>query len=171
MKGKGQKRGESAAARRKRRLAAARRAKRKREERSRLRQANDLLRVIASTGRKFFRWRGRVAHFELGKRGHVMFVDHYNGKRMLVRYLGTSWPGFTSGGTMRELVSRLGAYVKRGEKLPSRILGPWPDWICDGDLWGYGADMEKVREAGNPLLAEPREWPPPDPRKKGSKKR
>ena len=29
--------------------------------------------------------------------------------------------------------------------MPASYLGPWPQWMCEGDLWGYGDDMQTVR--------------------------
>jgi hypothetical protein len=31
------------------------------------------------------------------------------------------------------------------------VFGPWPEWICGGDLWGYGAEMDVVRRAAQRL--------------------
>lgn len=47
---------------------------------------------------------------------------------------------------MREVVIKLSNFIRTGE--PQQIsLGPWPDWICKGDPWGYGAEMEDVRSS------------------------
>lgn len=132
----------------------------KREQRRRLRQVNDLLRVIASTGRRFFCHAGRIARLELTDRGVVWFIDHYDGARVYTHYDG-QWKGFTAGGTMRSLIGQLRDYVKTGQKLYPYTFGPWPKWQCGGDLWGYGKAMRKVREAGAPLLRERGPAPPP----------
>ena len=117
----------------------------------RLAQANALLEVIAGCGRQFFRHGDRVARLELDARERVWFVDEYRGDRVFTHYTGR-WRHFNSGGTMRRLVERLRDYVMRAQPLPAGLFGPWPSWMCDGDLWGYGEDMQAVREAARPLL-------------------
>jgi hypothetical protein len=145
----------------------ARRKKRLREEAHRLRIANDLIRMIASTGRRFFRYKRRVGHLEVDAHGRVWFIDHYTNKRVYT-HQHAGWKHFTGGGTLREVVWRLRDYVKRGTLLPNRIFGPWPTYTCGGDLWGYGNDMDAVRQAAAPMLEAEREWPPP-PLKRGKK--
>jgi hypothetical protein len=34
----------------------------------------------------------------------------------------------------------------RGTMMSARVFGPFPGWLSDGDPWGYGEDMERVRE-------------------------
>jgi len=85
-----------------------------------------------------------VSHFEI-IRGHVYLRDEYRGKLIYTHYAG-DWRGFTNGGTMRNLIIHLRDYIRTGA--PQKMnLGPWPEWICDGDLWGYGDDMQTVRQA------------------------
>lgn len=51
---------------------------------------------------------------------------------------------------MRALIEQLRNYIQTGN--PQKLsLGPWPKWICDGDLWGYGEDMQQVRDAATRL--------------------
>lgn len=38
-------------------------------------------------------------------------------------------------------------------------LGPWHEWGCDGDLWGYGEDMQLVRDVAIALNLLPSEPP------------
>ena len=106
-------------------------------------QANQFLEAVASCGRKFFAYNGRVSRFEVDGRGRVWFVDAYRERRIYAHYQG-DWRGFSEGGTLRSLVCTLRDFIRTGEQKPLH-LGPWPDWICDGDLWGYGPDMETVR--------------------------
>lgn len=121
----------------------------------RLSAANELLSVIAGTGRRFFNGRNRIAYFDVDARGRVWFVDEYNGARVYTHYAGP-WRRFTSGGTLRRLVVSLRDYIAKGHLVNSYHFGPWPDWICAGDLWGYGDDMERVREAAARLgVVEP----------------
>jgi hypothetical protein len=111
----------------------------------RVEAVNRLIWVIAQYGRKFFRHGERVACFELDHRGRVWFVDAYSQKRIYTHYR-YEWRGFTNGGTLRTLVEQMRDFIRTGE--PQRLnLGPWPTELCGGDLWAYGADMERVRLA------------------------
>lgn len=125
----------------------------------RLTQANTLIEAIASHGYQFFRNRttGKIASLELDHRGRVWFLDEHSLKRIYTHqhYLGR---GFTNGGTLNDLVRHLRDYVKKGVRLPNHVLGPWPEWICNRDLWGYGAEMENVRDTARKLgLLRPKE--------------
>jgi hypothetical protein len=49
-------------------------------------------------------------------------------------------------------VEALRDFVRTGKKLPmAKYFGPWPGWLCGGDLWGYGEDMPLVRRAARTL--------------------
>lgn len=109
----------------------------------RVQTANALIAVIASVGRRFLRHGDRIGYFYLAK-GRPWYVDAYRGKPIYVLYRGR-WRYFTEGGTLKELVQHLTDYIMRGKQVHGGVLGPWPDWICGGDLWGYGDDMEHVR--------------------------
>jgi hypothetical protein len=113
--------------------------------------ANSFIDAIASCGRKFFFHNGRISRFEVDARGRVWFIDAYNERRIYTHYK-YRWRGFSEGGTLRSLVEKLRDFIRTGEQ-PQLHLGPWPKWICDGDLWGYGEDMAKVRDAATPLTA------------------
>lgn len=110
-------------------------------------RANELLLRIGSVGRNFFSY---PQHYGVGKfivdyRGRIWFFDGYTGKQIYLHY--KYWGrGFSEGGTLRYLINDLMIYIRDGTRLPSSHLGPWPDWICGGDLWGYGDDMASVRE-------------------------
>lgn len=107
--------------------------------------ANRLVEVIASCGRRFFRHDDAIAGFGLDHRDRIWFTDAYTKRRIYTHYK-YEWRGFSNGGTMRRLIEQLRDYISTGE--PQRLaLGPWPSWYCDGDLWGYGDDMEAVRAA------------------------
>ena len=111
----------------------------------RLEAANGLLRTIASCGRGFFRHGDDVGYFELDEKGRVWYVDSYTQIPIYTHYAGR-WKAFSQGGTMRSLVIGLRDFIRSGDQLHPETLGPWPDYICGGDLWGYGDDMERVRE-------------------------
>lgn len=125
----------------------------------RLETANKMLTTIASCGRKFFAHEDRVSQFDIDHRGRVWFTDKYTRKRIYVQYKG-NWRGFSDGGTLRALVERLRDFITQGKALPSGIFGPWPEWVCGGDLWGYGADMESVRKMASQMgIVKEREIP------------
>lgn len=109
----------------------------------RIDQCNELIRLIANTGRKFFADEtGYISTLELGKRGRVLFVDYYSRRRVDTHT--HEWRGFTSGGTLRCLVERMRDYVKKGEKLPLWVIG---NRRADGtNVWGYPeAELEALR--------------------------
>lgn len=109
-------------------------------------QANQLLAAIAGCGRKFFAHNGRISRFEVDERGCIWFVDAYREAKIYTACKWSRWRGFSEGGTLRALVLQLCDFIRSGT--PATIhLGPWPDWVCGGDLWGYGGDMETVRQA------------------------
>lgn len=112
----------------------------------RLEAANEMLKAIASCGRKFFAFEDRVSRFELDDRGRIWFVDKYTQKRIYIAYRG-NWKPFSDGGTLRALVERLRDFIQQATPLPPSIFGPWPEWVCGGDLWAYGEDMQQVRTA------------------------
>lgn len=112
-------------------------------------KANKFIRVIASCGRRFFGY-GVVSHFIVDNRGRVWFWDGGSGRKIYTHYR-FQWRGFSEGGTLETLVRDLKEYIQQG-KVQISNLGPWPMWICDGDLWGYGDDMEKVRKAAKELV-------------------
>lgn len=115
--------------------------------RERLAKANELLGVIAGTGRRTFSHQGNVARFELDARSRVWFIDDYTRRRIYTHCPWGEWRGFTHGGTMRVLLIWMQKYILWGNSFPASQFGPWPKWVCGGDLWGYGDDMQKIRDA------------------------
>lgn len=109
----------------------------------RVETANAFLRIISEHGRRFFKHEGRVSRFEIGRGGHVFLVDKYTQRRVYTHYY--RWRGFTDGGTLQSLCKALAEFIAGRADLPLSHLGPWPDWVCGGDLWGYGDDMAEVR--------------------------
>lgn len=106
----------------------------------RIEQANDLLRVISEGGRRFFRYKGTLARFELAPSGHVFYFDQYTNKRIYTHYRH-GWSGFTNGGTLQSLCYLLLDFIRLGKPFEYQALGPW-----GYDHWGYGEYMETVRE-------------------------
>lgn len=125
--------------------------------RDRLAHVNDLLAAISRHGRRFFYDpdRDRIARFEIDLAGRLWFRDDYTDRRIYIAYRG-KWRWFSHGGTMRALVESLAAYIRQGKPVPAGHLGPWPEWYCEGDLWGYGRPaMAALRAeiAGLPCFA------------------
>jgi hypothetical protein len=116
----------------------------------RAQQANELLDTIAHSGRRFFYHLTRVSRFEVDGYGRVWWLDKYRNERQFTHYSGR-WRNFSQGGTLREVVERLRDYIMHGTPVPANRFGPWPDSYCNGDLWGYGDDMEKVRSKAREL--------------------
>src|SRR5574337_776610 len=104
----------------------------------RVRRANALLEVIANCGRHLFAHRGTVSRLAVDERGRIWFVDAWSERSIYTGYR-YQWRGFTEGGTLRALVKGLCDFIRTGEAQKIN-LGPWPDWYCGGDLWGYGED-------------------------------
>src|SRR5262245_15865702 len=113
---------------------------------TRMAQANQLLARIACTGREFFSHRGAVSHFYQGNAGRLWWFDTNSRRRVWIHQRTGRWRGFTEGGTLRTLVYELRTYILFGTPMHPQRLGPWPQWICEGDLWGYGLGaMEAIR--------------------------
>ena len=122
--------------------------------------ANKLIETIASRGRRFFdhtvhwgsgkpREGGAVSRFTVDASGRVYFVDGYRGARIATLHPNSRWRGFSEGGTLRQLVEALSRYVMWGEGPDLRLS--FPSWCCGGDPWGYGDDMEAVRDRAREL--------------------
>lgn len=109
--------------------------------------ANELIKLIASCGRKFFRHGETIASMEIDKNGKIWFVDEYTRRRIYTHYRG-DWRGFNHGGTMRRLIEVLRDYISKGDMLNPRIIAPI-DFYKDGsNLWGYELnEAETLRQA------------------------
>ena len=118
----------------------------------RIADANYLLLQISMVGRRFFynARHNRVARFEQTIDGKLWFRDDYTDKRVYVAYKGR-WRHFSHGGTLQGLVDALAGYIRTGQPINSSCFGPWPEYLCEGDLWGYGKDvMETLRRSMRP---------------------
>lgn len=112
--------------------------------------ANALLVAIAQRGRKFFAGRHGVGHFALRPRA-VWFFDAESGE-WVFPYTELRWRHFSGGGTLRRLVEALRDFIRFGTPVSEHHFGPWPHWICGGDLWGYGEPaMGEIREVARRL--------------------
>lgn len=107
----------------------------------RLAEANQVIAAISAHGRRFFycSQHDRISRFEIDDRGRLWLRDKWTDGRVYLAYRG-NWRLFSDGGTLRRLIEKLAIYIRTGEPLMSSLFGPWPDWICDGDLWGYGSE-------------------------------
>lgn len=117
------------------------------ERQERADKVNQLVRVIGQHGRKFFfdSRKKSYAQMIVGENGRLWWRDENTGKSIYLHY--KYWGrGFSNGGTLRSLVNDLKQWVMSGQPLPERVFGPWPKWYSNGDLWGYGSDMETVRQ-------------------------
>lgn len=113
----------------------------------RLAAANKLVYVIASLGRRFFYHDGRTGALSITHgTNRLVWIDHHS-KREVHILRGGRMRGFTGGGTLQSLVENLADFVRTGKPVRADTFGPWPEWLCEGDLWGYGSDMAAVREA------------------------
>lgn len=111
--------------------------------RDRYKEANKVIEIVASHGRRFF-WspiHERLARFGLDRYGQIWYVDEHTG--MKVHPFGDGcWPGFVHGSTLRFLIAKLANYIKTGEPVP---LSQFP-FENDASCWAYGeAEMHKVR--------------------------
>lgn len=126
---------------------------------SRVDHINDLIKVIASHGRCFFKRKGVVAYMEKDRNGKVWLVDEYTKNRIYVAYEG-HWFGFSHGGTMKALVERFYAYIKTGKPISVEQLA-FEGYRTDGtNIWGYPAESVKpMRRAALtlPCIYEPEE--------------
>lgn len=120
-------------------------------------KANDLINTIASCGRGFFYSSGKntISHFKINhQNGRLYFVDKYSDQCLPLSHTKSKrWHQyFTEGGTLKALVEYLADYITTGKTITNQyVLGPWEEWMCHGDLWGYGEDMEKVRQKATEL--------------------
>lgn len=117
-------------------------------KRQRAEHCNQLIQVIASHGRQFFRCKstGNVASMEVDARGRVWFHDYYSRKRIYTHptTFGNSWHGFTSGGTLRSLVEDMRDYIMTGKPLARAWIGH--DRADGSNIWGYAVeDMAACR--------------------------
>lgn len=118
----------------------------------RLTHANQLIKIIAAHGRRFFfsESTGRTAELFIGPRGRVFLLDEYTGKIIYTHKTTwtNKWRGFSHGGTLRCLVEMMRDYIVKGEAIQEYYLGPERGQLTDGNIWGYElAAMQAVRDA------------------------
>jgi hypothetical protein len=118
----------------------------------RLGHANELIKIIAAHGRRFFfsQTTGRTAELFIGPRGRIWLADEYTGKLIYTHKTTwtNKWRGFSHGGTLRGLVEMMRDYIVTGRPILAFYLGPERGQLTDGNIWGYEASaMQAVREA------------------------
>ncbi|MCU8057748.1 hypothetical protein L5L78_15860 [Shewanella sp. SM34] len=112
----------------------------------RVKNANELIKVISEHGRKFFEHKGVIATLELDKRGRVWLVDEYTKARVYTHYSG-KWSGFHHGGTLRDLVCAMRDYITNGTLIPLDWIAPTRRNPDNGDIWGYGKEAASAVRA------------------------
>ncbi len=123
----------------------------------RLTKANEFIRVIATTGRKFFSHQDRVSVLCLDGQGRINLIDCYT-KRLVYTHYNGEWRGFSQGGTMRSLIIRLREYIQgvipTGAELFDKLPIHYGDQtICPNYGWGYPEDdMNTVIEAARRIF-------------------
>ncbi|MDB1711631.1 hypothetical protein [Enterococcus avium] len=112
---------------------------------SRCELANELIRLIASTGRQFFNYEengGSIGRFEL-RSGRTYFIDGYLGKSIYAYENRFFRQKFTEGGTMQALILDIAEWIRTGKATNAK--NGYGGIYCDH--WGYPSeDMKKVRE-------------------------
>lgn len=120
------------------------------DRRLRAKQVNVLICAIAEAGVAFWNKRiGEVSSFSVDDLGRVYFYD--SGSRSKLYMFNRAWKrsrsGFSQGGTFKQMVDYLLAFVKDGEQAPACLFGPWPEYMCGGDIFGAGKDTaSRLRE-------------------------
>lgn len=134
--------------------------------RERARRVNDLIRVIASCGRRFFSEAteyhkdeamvGRIGCIEVDANARLWWVDAWRGQRVFLNTPSWGrWEGFHHGGTLRQLVKAFMGFIRTGKPIAG-YFGPFPDWILKRDPWAYGhKNMEKIEREAQRLGIRP----------------
>jgi len=130
------------------------------EKQQRVDHANELIKVVAAHGRRFFSSKERVAHIEL-RRGRVYYVDAYTEKAIYTHKtpFGNEWKGFTEGGTMCLLVEDMRDYIMTGKRIMrwKIVIQQMGESGLENNVWGYDVESARaVREAAYelPIIAK-----------------
>lgn len=110
----------------------------------RLIKANELIHLIATTGRKFFNSEdknGFISKFEM-KNGRTYFVDGYNKKPIYAYDNYYFHRKFSQGGTMQALILDIAEWIRSGK--PTNGKSGYGGVYCDH--WGYPSqDMANIQ--------------------------
>lgn len=117
-------------------------SKKLKERLKRLENANKLLDKFKELG-NFFEDNGRL---ERDNRGRIWYTNDRE-HRVCISNQGKWWRTNIGGTEQKIIKSLVQDYVKNGECIPDKLLGPWPDWYSGGDPWGYGSEnAETIRK-------------------------
>ncbi len=129
----------------------------------RLETANRIIKIIAAHGRKFFSENSDrespvenpfISSFFVDLPGELWFIDRYSRWPVFVRHDPGKWHKFTDGGTLQRVVLHLAEHIWTGSPVRLGYFSPSPSYLCGGDIWGYGDDMVKVRDAVAAILPQ-----------------
>lgn len=115
----------------------------------RLEAVNELIKVIASCGRRFFSETSDnkpfISYMKIDERGRIWFVDSWTKKPVYTHYHG-DWKHFTHGGTLRRLVECFKNHITKGIQINADYFQPV---MSNGfkNPWGYDDDILIVKEA------------------------
>lgn len=122
-------------------------------KRERCEQANQAIQIIAAHGRRFFYSASKqtYASMEVDERGRVWYIDYSSRKRIYTHPTPWNrWRGFSSGGTLRNVVEGFRDFILTGKPLDPFYLGP--ERFNGENIWGYPeGEMQKVREQAGAL--------------------
>ncbi|MGX7133110.1 hypothetical protein [Enterococcus songbeiensis] len=106
--------------------------------------ANELIILIATSGRKFFNHEehgGSISAFTIRK-GRLYFIDGYTYKRIYAYGDRFFRRKFTEGGTMQALILDMAEWIRTGK--PTNAKNGYGGVYCD--YWGYPpSDMAKIQ--------------------------
>lgn len=128
----------------------------------RLLKANKLIATIATCGRLFFSSEKyqRISRFEIHDNGRLYYFDKHTAELLPLSHTKSHrWDTkFSDGGTLKALIEYMAHYIRTGRPITNQyVFGPWEEWMCNGDLWGYGDDMNIVRNKAMALgIFQPR---------------
>lgn len=126
------------------------------KKRGRVEHANTLIKIISDYDRRFFynAQANRVAQFEIIK-GHIYFRDDYTNKLIHV-HKNFYNINFSHGGTLRDLVENMANYIRTGEHLSIKHIGPELAF-SNQNIWGYSQrsiDDVRMLALGIPIIGE-----------------
>ncbi|MDE1465652.1 hypothetical protein [Spartinivicinus poritis] len=121
----------------------------------RLEAVNELIKVIASSGRCFFSENADksnkvenpfISTMEIDERGKIWYIDHYTRKRIYT-HNDHDWNYFTHGGTLKRLVAFFRNHISKGAQIRADYFDPNGSFWGEQHPWAYGDDILIVKEA------------------------
>jgi hypothetical protein len=110
------------------------------EKQKRVDECNEIIKLIATHGRKFFNYedRGRqISKLALGKQGRVYFIDGYTGKTIYTHRRFCEWYEFSEGDTLKGWIEAFRDYITFGGKLNINAICHRGIARKTGNIWGY----------------------------------